>query len=126
MQPWSNLQRLNKDCDLVMLKTLTSVTLVKLPRHFEENGDLVVMENLIQVPFSVARVFVVRAPSGAIRGQHAHKAGSQFMNCPAGEVEIACDDGNGTATYVLDDPGLGLYMPPGIWAQQLYRVPGSI
>lgn len=109
-----------------MLCPLSKVTLIKLPHHSEGNGGLVVMEGLTHVPFSIARVFVVRAPAGAIRGRHAHKACTQFLTCPTGSVEVLCDDGLETATYILDQPGVGLLIPPSIWAQQTYQAPGSV
>ena len=101
--------------------TISSVYLVKLPHHFEDNGDLVVMEGLINVPFTIARVFVVRAPEGAVRGQHAHKACAQFLTCPRGAVEIDCTDGTQSVGFVLNHPNIGLYIPPGIWAEQRYK-----
>lgn len=105
---------------------ISSVSLIELPRHSEANGELVIMEGMVHVPFSVARVFVVRAPVGAIRGQHAHKACSQFLTCPIGNVEVLCDDGYDTATFILDQPNVGLLVPPGIWAQQTYQAVGSV
>lgn len=105
--------------------TISSVYLVKLPHHFEDNGDLVVMEGLINVPFDIARVFVVRAPEGAVRGQHAHKACAQFLTCPRGVVEIECTDGAQSAEFELNHPNIGLYLPPGIWAEQRYIKDGS-
>ena len=101
--------------------TVSSVYLVKLPHHFEDNGDLVVMEGLFNVPFAIARVFVVRAPEGAVRGQHAHKACAQFLTCPRGLVEIDCTDGVQSAEFELNHPNIGLYIPPGIWAEQRYK-----
>jgi dTDP-4-dehydrorhamnose 3,5-epimerase-like enzyme len=104
-----------------MLATIDSVRPLSLPHHFEDNGDLVVMEGMINIPFSIARVFVVRAPENAIRGQHAHRACTQFLTCPRGLVEVLCDDGRRKATYLLDHPNLGLLVPPGIWSQQTYK-----
>jgi UDP-2-acetamido-3-amino-2,3-dideoxy-glucuronate N-acetyltransferase len=101
--------------------TITSVYLVKLPHHFEDNGDLVVMEGLVNVPFVIARVFVVRAPEGSVRGQHAHKACAQFLTCPRGSVEVVCTDGANTAEFELNHPNIGLYIPSGIWAEQRYK-----
>lgn len=103
-----------------MPPSISSVILTKLPHHFEDNGDLVVMEGLINVPFAIARVFVVRAPDHAIRGQHAHRICAQFLTCPSGSVEVLCDDGEQTSTHMLDHPNLGLFVPAGIWAQQTY------
>ncbi|MEI8033246.1 MAG: FdtA/QdtA family cupin domain-containing protein [Chlorobiaceae bacterium] len=101
--------------------SIDDVKIISLPHYFEDNGDLVVMEGLINVPFSIARVFVVRAPDGAVRGQHAHRACSQFLTCPRGVVDVLCDDGVQTARYLLDHPNMGLLVPPGIWSQQTYQ-----
>lgn len=100
--------------------SISSVYLVKLPHHFEDNGDLVVMEGFSTVPFAIARVFVVRAPEGAVRGQHAHKACSQFLSSPRGVVEVKCTDGTHTTEFVLDHPNIGLHIPSGIWSEQRY------
>lgn len=108
-----------------MILSLEAVKIIKLPHHFEDNGDLVVMEGLINVPFSIARVFVVRAPEDAIRGHHAHRACTQFLTCPRGVVEVQCTDGVQTAIFVLDHPNIGLLVPAGIWSQQTYKVQGS-
>jgi dTDP-4-dehydrorhamnose 3,5-epimerase-like enzyme len=73
------------------------------------------------VPFAIARVFVVRAPEGAVRGQHAHKVCAQFLTCPRGSVEVICTDGANSAEFLLNHPNIGLYIPSGIWAEQRYR-----
>ena len=109
-----------------MLSPISAVIPIELPHYFADNGDLVVMEGLTHVPFAIARVFVVLAPAGAIRGQHAHKACTQFLTCPIGSVEARCDDGREIATYILDQPHVGLLVPPGIWTQQTYLAPGSV
>lgn len=101
--------------------SISSVYLVKLPHYFEDNGDLVVMEGLANVPFSIARVFVVRAPEGAVRGQHAHKACSQFLTCPRGVVDVQCTDGTQSIEFVLNHPNIGLFIPSGIWSEQCYK-----
>lgn len=104
-----------------MWVSIDDVKSINLPHYFEDNGDLVVMEGMINLPFSIARVFVVRASDGAVRGQHAHRACSQFLTCPRGLVEVLCDDGLQTASYTLDHPNTGLLIPPGIWSQQTYK-----
>lgn len=108
-----------------MLFPISAVTPIELPHYVADNGDLVVMEELTHVPFAIARVFVVLAPVGVIRGQHAHKACTQFLTCPIGSIEVRCDDGREIATYILDQPHIGLLIPPSIWAQQTYLTPGS-
>lgn len=104
---------------------IDSVKLIKLPHFIEENGDLVVMESLKNVPFKIGRVFIVRAPSGAIRGQHAHYECSQFLICSSGSVEVICDDGEQKKAFLLNNPNIGLLIPYSIWAQQNYIEPSS-
>jgi dTDP-4-dehydrorhamnose 3,5-epimerase-like enzyme len=106
-----------------MCESASSLKLVKLPLFFEDNGELVVIEGVVNVPFNIARVFLVRAPDGAVRGQHAHRECSQFLTCPSGTVEVICDDGEQTAEFVLDHPNMGLLVPRGIWSQQTYKGP---
>ena len=109
-----------------MFRTIQSVILVDLPHHFENNGDLIVLEGNKHVPFSIARVFIVRAPAGEIRGQHSHKACTQFLTCHSGSVEVICDDGKDQVTHLLNKPNQGLLIPPGIWAQQTYLTENSV
>ena len=102
-----------------------ALALTTLPHHPDINGDLVVVEGQTHVPFPIARIFYVLAPEGASRGQHAHRACTQFLTCPRGEIDVICDDGSATARFTLDRPNLGLLVPPGIWSEQIYRTPGS-
>ena len=95
------------------------VKLIELPYLKENNGDLVVVEGNI-IPFNMSRVFTVRASKGSVRGEHAHRHCSQLLICTNGAVEVKCDDISTTEIYVLDKPNFGLFIPPGIWADQKY------
>ncbi len=108
-----------------MFNPISAVILIELPWYREDRDDVVVMETP-HVPFSIVRVFTVRAPAGEIRGQHAHKFCAQLLTCPTGKVEVLCDDGFDTETYILDQPNFGLLVPPGIWAQQTYQESSSV
>ncbi len=105
---------------------LNQIKVIKLPHYFEENGDLVVMENNKNILFDILRVFVVRAPQGAVRGQHAHKNCTQLLTCPIGHIEVECDDGENKFNFSLNHPNVALLIPPGIWAQQTYKLENSI
>ena len=105
---------------------IDTIKLIKLPHHFEENGDLIVMENSKNVPFEIVRVFVVRAPKDSLRGQHAHKKCTQMLTCPHGQIDIECDDGENKYNFILNHPNIALLIPPGIWAQQKYTLENSI
>ena len=108
------------------LYALSDLLQVDLLCHGAENGELVVMEALNQVPFRIARVFTVRAPLDAVRGMHAHRRCAQFLVCVRGAIEVVCDDGNETRTIVLERSDLGLLVPPSIWAQEVYRQEDSV
>ena len=95
------------------------VKLIEFPYLKENNGDLVVVEGEI-IPFSIKRVFNVRQQKGDIRGRHAHRHCSQLLICTNGAVKVRCDDTRTTEIYVLDKPNFGLFIPPGIWADQKY------
>ena len=63
-----------------------------------------------------ARFFVVTGvPPGITRGGHALRRGRELLVCPAGSCTVECETGTGRATFVLDDPGLALHLPPKVW-----------
>ena len=101
-----------------MLPEISAVKQIELPRYRADNGDLVVVEGSVHVPFLIVRLFTVHAAAGAIRGQHAHRSCAQFLTCPSGSVEVVCFDGRRYANHHLDQPHIGLLIPPGIWSQQ--------
>ena len=103
------------------------VKLIELPYHKENNGDLVAVEGESNViPFSIERVFNVRAQKGNIRGRHAHRQCSQLLICTNGAIEVKCDDGRTNELYVLDKPNFGLLIAPGVWAEQRYMENNTI
>jgi dTDP-4-dehydrorhamnose 3,5-epimerase-like enzyme len=111
--------------DRVSLPSLKDVRWIEFPSSTRADGDLYVMQAGAEVPFELIRVFVVRAEAGATRGQHAHRRCSQLLVCVSGVVDVTCEDGAGTAHFVLDTPKRGLLVPPTIWAEQQYSQPHS-
>lgn len=71
------------------------------------------------VPFVPKRWFLVYdVPSREVRGEHAHRVCHQFLVCVSGRVTVAVDDGEHRAEVLLDDPAVGIYIPPLVWASQ--------
>jgi len=100
---------------------------IELNRHFNEKGNLTVVENLVQVPFEIKRVFYLYdIPGGESRGAHAHKECHQFLIAASGAFEVALDDGRTKRTVLLNRPYYGLHIPPGIWAAEQGFSSGSI
>lgn len=103
------------------MKHISDALSLELPRHARDDGEVVVAEAMRQVPFAIARMFTVKAPSGAKRGEHAHRQCSQFMICVHGLIDIVCDDGRSRRSFMLDRSNLALLVPPTIWNAVIFR-----
>ncbi len=96
-------------------------TLHRLPQFSDARGSLTFGEVGAQLPFPVARYFVVAdVPSLEVRGEHAHRECHQFAVALRGSCAVTLDDGEHREEVVLDSPQLGLYLPPLTWSA-LYR-----
>ena len=98
------------------------VHLQRFPEFSDLRGSLTVCDLQSEhMPFAPQRWFLVYdVPSREIRGAHAHRECHQFLVCVSGEVHVAVDDGESRAEVLLDEPTVGLYVPPLVWASQ-YR-----
>jgi len=89
---------------------------IELPVIEDPQGDLAFAEGTVHVPFSIARAFhVYGVPEGATRGGHSHRTLEQAVFCVSGRLEIVVSDAERRRLFVLDDPRLGLYLPPMVW-----------
>ena len=108
----------------------TSVPGVKIYRQVvieDMRGKLTVGEAPAGLPFIPKRYYVVYGvPSREVRGEHAHKALHQFLVCLAGECALIVDDGECREEIILNDPSIGLYMPPMIWGVQYKFTPDAV
>lgn len=101
--------------------SVDGVTLHRLMRAVDMRGSLSAGEFPIDVPFVPQRYFLVfDVPGKDVRGEHAHRECRQFLVCARGSVSVVVDDGRRSEEFVLDEPDIGLYVPPMIWAVQ-YR-----
>ncbi|RXM52015.1 MULTISPECIES: sugar 3,4-ketoisomerase [unclassified Chryseobacterium] len=82
-----------------------------------ELGYITVAEAQKNVPFSINRVYwTYFTPQDVIRGGHAHKKLQQVIFAVSGTIEFNTQDLDGNeATFVLDSPSKGLYIPELIW-----------
>ncbi len=79
------------------------------------------------VPFLPRRWFMVYdVPSREVRGEHAHRVCHQFLICVSGQVVVAVDDGRRRGEVLLDEPTLGVYLPPMIWGSQFRYDPQTV
>jgi dTDP-4-dehydrorhamnose 3,5-epimerase-like enzyme len=101
--------------------------LIQLPKIGNRNGFITAINNGTELPFSIRRVFYLYdIPAGESRGSHAHRECHQFLIAASGSFEVMVDDGRVKKTFSLNQPELGLHIPPGIWASEQNFSAGSI
>ena len=103
----------------VIPTSVSGVTLHRLVRVDDLRGTLSAGEFPNSLPFVPHRYFMVfDVPTKEVRGEHAHRRCHQFIVCARGSLTVVVDDGTASEEIVLESPGLGLYLPPMVWAIQ--------
>lgn len=109
------------------LPTVYDCQLIHLKQLGDRNGHITPIENQVDVPFEVKRVFYLYdIPGGESRGAHAHKKCHQFIVAASGAFEVIVDDGRMQRHIQLNRPFVGLHIPPGMWASEVNFSSGSI
>lgn len=107
--------------------SVPGVILHRRPLHRDMRGSLVATEFGADIPFEPKRAFLVfDVPGSEIRGEHAHRRCHQFITCVRGACSILIDDGKTREEIRLDDPTLGIYLPPMIWSSQFGHTPDAV
>ena len=110
-----------------MKTTVFDCSILELPRIKNRSGNITVIENNKEIPFDVKRIFYLYdIPGGESRGAHAHKECHQFLVSASGSFEVQLDDGKVKKTAMLNQPYMGLHIPPGIWASEVNFSSGAI
>jgi hypothetical protein len=98
-----------------------------MPQIGDRQGHITVLNNEIEIPFNINRVFYLYdIPGGESRGAHAHKECHQFLVAASGSFEVLLDDGFTQRLVQLNKPNMGLHIPPGIWASEINFSSGAI
>ncbi len=93
--------------------------LIRLPQISDLRGNLTFAESPGLLPFQPRRFFLIyEVPGKDVRGEHAHKELHQFLLCIKGNCSVVLDNGKERYEVLLDDPTLGLHIPPMIWATE--------
>ena len=93
----------------------------------EKEGMLSFFEGTRAFPFEIRRIYYIHhVPAGARRGAHAHKTLRQMIFCPYGSVTIFLNDGETEEQILLDDPGIGIVLMPGLWRDMLWNIDNSV
>ncbi len=93
-------------------------TIIDLPQVYSVAGNITAIENNINIPFSIKRIYYLYdIPGGEDRGAHAHKELKQFVVAASGSFDITLDDGKTKRTFSLNHPNRALHIVPGIWRE---------
>lgn len=94
--------------------TVKDCVLVDIPTFTDERGAISVMDK--ELPFQVKRVFWLHhIAEGKDRGAHALLDSAEIMVAVHGSFVVDLDDTESKISVVLDNPGKGLMIQPGIW-----------
>ena len=101
--------------------------IIQLPQINNRAGNITPINNGLEVPFEIKRVFYIYdIPGGEDRGAHAHRECHQFLVAASGSFEVELNDGKVRRTVMLNRPNFGLHIPPGIWAAEKSFSSGAV
>jgi hypothetical protein len=93
-------------------------SIIELPVNHREKGNLTVVENDMQIPFAVRRIYYLYdVPGGESRGGHAHRNLRQLIIAASGSFDVILSDGKIKRIFTLNRPYQGLLVIPGIWRE---------
>jgi len=107
--------------------TIDDCQVIDLSKIHRSSGNITVVENEINIPFKVKRVYYLYdVPAGEDRGGHAHYQLEQYIIAASGSFDVTLDDGKNTKTVFLNRPHLALHIVPGLWRELDNFSSGSI
>lgn len=93
-------------------------SVIDLSKVHTQAGNITVVENGINIPFNVKRVYYLYdVPGGEERGGHAHYELEQYIVPASGSFDVILDDGVNRKTISLNRPNLALHIVPGLWRE---------
>ncbi len=100
---------------------------MELSKIHNRAGNITIIENFINVPFEVKRIYYLYdIPGGEHRGGHAHKNLHQLVVAASGSFDVLIDDGINRRTISLNRPYFGLLVIPYIWRELSNFSSGSV
>ncbi len=108
-------------------KTVFDCSIIDVSKVHNKAGNITVVENGINIPFDVKRVYYLYdIPGGEARGGHAHYELEQYVIATSGSFDVILDDGKNRKIVTLNRPNLALHIIPGLWRELDNFSSGSI
>jgi dTDP-4-dehydrorhamnose 3,5-epimerase-like enzyme len=94
--------------------------LINLPKIEDPRGNLSVIEECKDIPFTIKRTYwIYDVPGGQVRGGHAFRKQQEFIVALSGSFDVTVDDGKEKNVFTLNRSYYGLYIPAGMWRQMV-------
>lgn len=107
--------------------TVFDCSIIDVSKVHNEAGNITVIENGINIPFNVKRVYYLYdIPGGEARGGHAHYELEQYIIAASGSFDVILDDSKNRKIVTLNRPNLALHIVPGLWRELDNFSSGSI
>lgn len=109
------------------INSVNNCQIINLKKIENRRGNLTPVENGIDIPFDVERVYYLYdVPGGETRGGHAHKDLQQFIVAVAGSFDVILDDGVERKTIKMNRSSYGLFVTKMIWREIVNFSTGAI
>ena len=103
------------------------VSVIRFPEVIDLRGQLTFGEVDGQLPFAVDRFFLVYGvESQELRGEHAHRRCHQLIIATTGAVSVLTDNGSELIEVRIDEPNIGVYLPPMVWGVQFRHTADAV
>ena len=103
-----------------ILNYVCDVSVISLQNIKSDKGEMSILDNSLNCPFKISRVFNIKSRGGNIRGNHAHKNCNQILVCLEGKIKIKCKDTRNQKSFTLDKMDKAILIPKHIWSSQEY------
>ena len=103
------------------------VSVIRFPEVIDLRGQLTFGEVDGQLPFAVDRFFLVYGvESQELRGEHAHRRCHQLIIATTGAVSVLTDNGSELIEVRIDEPTIGVHLPPMVWGVQFRHTADAV
>lgn len=90
--------------------------MIQFPQLGDERGHLVVVENMKEIPFDIARIFYIYGSDmDVVRGCHANRKSEFVLINVCGTSKVKVKYADCEQIFVLDKPHMGIYLPKMVW-----------
>ncbi|MTG98728.1 MULTISPECIES: sugar 3,4-ketoisomerase [Myroides] len=90
--------------------------LIDLPKFADKRGSLSIIQELVNIPFVIERVYwIYDVPGGEIRGSHAFKEQQELIVALSGSFDVVLHDGEKEQVFSLNRSNKGVLVPKLYW-----------